>query len=197
VINDDFFMALGVVLQGRRIVYAPRARSYERVSLTAGDEIARRSRIVAGRYQAMGMLLSGRMQRSLGASATLWSRPLVVWQVLSHKFMRPLVPFWMLLALLANLAAVVFPATGGGWLGLAFPFNRVFLALQAGFYLLAWVGNHFAAESTSRFGKRLGKILYLPSFLVNSNLAALLGLIRYLTGKQVAVWQRVARRETD
>ena len=41
----------------------------------------------------------------------------------------------------------------------------------------------------------LGKLLYLPTFLVNSNLAALSGLYLYLTGKQTHLWQRVRRSD--
>ena len=36
---------------------------------------------------------------------------------------------------------------------------------------------------------------YLPAFLVNSNLAALLGLVRYLSRRQTVVWQKVKRQE--
>ena len=53
VINDDFFIGLNILRQGYRLVYAPKAHSFEHSSLTEKDEAARRSRIVAGRYQAM------------------------------------------------------------------------------------------------------------------------------------------------
>ena len=96
----------------------------------------------------------------------------------------------MILALLANLLAVVLPATASGFTGmlwLASPWNWVFLGLQAAFYGLAALG-----RVVGKRGK-LGRLLYLPTFLVDSNYAALKGLIRYATGKQTAVWQRVAR----
>jgi hypothetical protein len=37
--------------------------------------------------------------------------------------------------------------------------------------------------------------LYVPTFLVNSNLSALRGLVSFLAGGQTALWQRVGRRE--
>jgi len=40
----------------------------------------------------------------------------------------------------------------------------------------------------------LGKILYLPAFLVNSNFAALIGLFRYLARKQQVAWKKVGRQ---
>lgn len=181
IINDDFYLAMSLIKRGYRVVYAPQARSWERVSLSAQDEVARRARIVAGRYQAI----------ALAPQLLPWQRPLVVWQVLSHKFLRPLVPLAMMGALLANLLTVFWPdrSRRNNLFHLTPPFNGLMLLLQLLFYGLAWLGN-----SIERRGK-LGKLLYLPTFLVNSNLAALIGLYRSLTGGQTSLWQRVRRRE--
>src|SRR6185295_8622753 len=102
-----------------------------------------------------------------------WNQPWVVWQVISHKFLRPVVPIAMIGALLANLAAVLWPSPVSGlwgWFLLAPPVNWILLAGQLLFYGAAWLGG--------RIGKRrlMGKLLYLPTFLVNSNMAALVGL---------------------
>lgn len=177
VINDDFYMAMRIVRRGYRCVYVPEARSSEPVSLTAQDEVARRSRIVAGRYQAI----------SLAPSILSLRRPLVAWQVISHKFLRPLVPLAMIGAAAANLAAVV-RAPSGGLARLAPPYSWVMLGLQSAFYGAAWLGGR-----TGRGGV-LGKLLYVPTFLVNSNYAALHGLYRFLFGRQNQLWQRVQRR---
>jgi poly-beta-1,6-N-acetyl-D-glucosamine synthase len=180
IINDDFFIAMRIVHSGYRIAYVPQARSYERVSPTAQDEVARRARIVAGRYQAIFM-----------AHRILPLRnPLVAWQIISHKFLRPLVPLAMIVALLANLIAVVWPvgAAQAAWFHLAPPYAMIFLIFQAAFYLSAIVGAY-----TQR--TPLGKALYLPTFLVQSNWAALIGLGRFMTGKQSPLWERIPRRE--
>src|ERR1044072_7753523 len=44
VINDDFYIAMQIIRNGYRLVYAPDAKSIERVSPRAQDEIARRTR---------------------------------------------------------------------------------------------------------------------------------------------------------
>ncbi|NMB88192.1 MAG: glycosyltransferase family 2 protein [Chloroflexi bacterium] len=185
VINDDFYLAMQVIRQGYRVVYTDRARTYERVSLSAEDEIARRTRINAGRYQAM----------LLAPHILPLRQPLVVWQVVSHKFLRPLVPLAMIGAWLANLAAVLRrprrSSRPASLLRLDAPWNYVFLGLQGVFYGLACLGRR--RPSAARPG-RLEKILYLPAFLFDSNLAALAGLYRYLTGRQTVLWQRVRRR---
>jgi cellulose synthase/poly-beta-1,6-N-acetylglucosamine synthase-like glycosyltransferase len=183
IINDDFYMAMQVIRQGYRVVYVPTAISNEPPSLSAQDEITRRSRIIAGRYQAI-------------ARAFEWlplRRPLVIWQIVSHKFLRPMVPLAMAGALIANILGVVFPAQAshlwGKLIFLAPPIGWIMLGLQAVFYGLAWIGRYISR------GSLVGRLLYLPTFLVNSNLAAVIGLYRYLTGRQSAVWQRVRRRE--
>jgi len=55
VINDDFFIAMQIIRAGYRLVYVPEAKSVERVSPSAEDEITRRTRINAGRFQAITM----------------------------------------------------------------------------------------------------------------------------------------------
>jgi poly-beta-1,6-N-acetyl-D-glucosamine synthase len=180
IINDDLYMALRIIKRGYRMVYAPLARSVERVSLTAQDEVVRRTRIIAGRYQAMART----------ADTVPFDRPLVAWQIISHKFSRPLAPFGMIGALAANLWLVTWPPqAGAGLLALSAPWNWVFLGLQMAFYLLAALGSLVSGES------KLARLLYLPTFLVNSNLAALYGLARYLTGEQTALWKKASRRE--
>jgi poly-beta-1,6-N-acetyl-D-glucosamine synthase len=179
VINDDFFIGMGVLRHGSRLVYAPDAHSVERSSLTEQDEAMRRSRIVAGRYQAM--LMAG--------SLLPWRNPVLVWQIVSHKFMRPLVPLIMILAFLVTLAACLWPVSMiPGWLYLAPPYNFIFLAGEILILVLALFGG-----SLKELGP-IGKLLYIPTFLVNSNMAAVLGLYSFFTGKQTALWKRARRR---
>jgi poly-beta-1,6-N-acetyl-D-glucosamine synthase len=180
VINDDFFIGMGVLRQGYRLVYAPTAHSYEHSSLTEIDEAIRRSRIVAGRYQAM--LMSG--------SILPWRHPLLVWQIVSHKFMRPLVPLMMIIAFLVTIAACVSPPAKDqlAWLYLAPPFNIIYLLGELLICVLAIFGSSLKEKGG------VGKVLYLPTFLVNSNMAAILGLYSFFTGKQTSLWRRARRR---
>ncbi len=169
IINDDFYMATRILRRGHRVVHVPEAVSAEHVSPTAADEVIRRTRMVAGMYQTIAH-----------APAVMpWRRPVVCWQLVSHKFMRPLVPLWMIAALVSNIALVL---THGGrpWIEL--------LVAQGAFYVVALLGRQTARHST------LAKALYLPTFLVNSNVAALHGLYRFTTGQQTTQWTRLRRR---
>lgn len=183
IINDDFFMAMQIAKQGYRVAYAPKARSFESISRHAQDGIERRSRIIAGRYQAI--LYADRLLP--------WNRPFVVWQVVSHKFMRPLVPLFMLMALLTNLVALVFVSSAATfqWFFLTPPYNWVMISLQAAFYFLAISGRFLEKQNRGWL-----RIFYVPVFLFNSNWAAVKGLYRFLTGKQTTRWAKTSRSDS-
>ncbi|RME89350.1 MAG: glycosyltransferase family 2 protein [Anaerolineae bacterium] len=181
IINDDFYIAMQVIRQGYRLVYAPEARSVERVSASARDEVTRRTRINAGRYQAFAHLRHWLPTK----------HPLLVWQIFSHKFLRLLLPFAMIGAALSNVFVLFarHPGVRGSLFYLGKPYGEIFLALQSVFYLLAWLGSRF-----ERKGRHpLVRLLYLPTFLVNSNLASLRGFIQFVRGKQTPLWERVPR----
>lgn len=180
IINDDFYMAMRIIKRGYRMVYVPDARSFERVSSTLQDERTRRIRIIAGRFQAISRV----------AQLVPLNRPLILWEVISHKFLRPIVPLGMIVAFLANLLMVIWPSPlrVNNFINLAATWNWVFMDLQVTFYLLALLGMLLPIEN------RLVRLLYLPAFLVNSNIAALLGFFRYITGSQSTLWTRLSRR---
>lgn len=181
VICDDFHTAMRIARRGFRIAYAPRALSWERVSISLRDERERRAKIVAGRFQSMAIahrLLSLR-------------RPILIWQVVSHKFLRPLVPLAMLAALAANVSLVIHPPREcqATLLNLAPPFGMIVLSAQAAFYLIALAG------AVTEGKNKLLRILFIPTFLVSSNAAALAGLFRFALKRQSVTWNRVARHE--
>ena len=179
-VNDDFYMALDLIARGYDVLYVGDACSYERVSPSAESERARRARIVAGRYQAM-------------FTPPLWPRrPLPAWQVISHKYLRPLVPLAMLLALASNIMALLHaPVSREKGRLLAGRSGWLLLGGQLVFYLTAWLGQRFEDA------RGPVKLLYLPAFLVSANLAALDGLVRFLRGQQSTLWQRVPRRSNE
>jgi biofilm PGA synthesis N-glycosyltransferase PgaC len=106
VVNDDFWLLCRLVREGR-VVYEPGACSREE-ALEAKAEVARRSRMSAGRVMALSEL------RDMPAGFR--------WRVLSHKYGRLALPFLLLVALLSSLA-----------LSRQRPYRRL-LSLQAGAY---------------------------------------------------------------
>jgi cellulose synthase/poly-beta-1,6-N-acetylglucosamine synthase-like glycosyltransferase len=164
--NEDFVQAMLAALDGWRVVYAPGAISLERASATLGDEATRRSRLTTGRWQALRMLLPGLLRR----------RPLLALQVVSHKGLRPLVPFGLIVAVLSNAALV----RDHGW-------ARALLGIQSAFYVTALLG--WAAEVTGR----RSRLLYVPYYFCRMHVAALRGFGDFATRRHEAVWAKVRR----
>jgi biofilm PGA synthesis N-glycosyltransferase PgaC len=87
VVNDDLWLLCQLAREGGRVVYEPAARSLE-PPLPAAAEVARRSRIGAGRL----MLLREMRQLPIGFA----------WRLLSHKHGRLALPFLLLVVLAAS-----------------------------------------------------------------------------------------------
>jgi hypothetical protein len=109
VVNDDLWLLCQLARGGGRVVYEPAARSTE-PPLPAAAEVARRSRIGAGRV----MLLSELRQLPIGFA----------WRLVSHKHGRLALPFLLLIVLGTSAS-----------LATRWPY-RALAGSQAGMYLL-------------------------------------------------------------
>jgi poly-beta-1,6-N-acetyl-D-glucosamine synthase len=172
-INDEFSIAMEVMRRGYRVVYEPRAISYDNASSKMHDEFNRRARINAGRYQA---LFSAGYLRAPTTELTF--------RLFSHKLLRPLTPIFMVLMLIANVLAVLSSDDSRSLFRLGKPWGLLALAGQLAFYAMAELG--WLAE---RRGRPI-KALNVPYFFVNSNLAALVGFWRWLRRAQRVTWQK-------
>ena len=178
VINDDYYIALDLIRRGYKIFYVPEARSFEYASATMQDEMVRRARMNTGKYQAI----------SLSWTSLPFHRPLVVWQIISHKFLRALLPFDFLGAFFASFLLATFQKDfSGSFFKLSVPYAQWIFGGQVLFYVFAALGIKF------RFPGWIGKLIYLPAYLVSSNIAILRGFLGFLTKKQTNVWDRVKR----
>jgi len=180
VINDDYFIVLELLKRGYRISYVPEARSFEYVSVQESDEIIRRSRMTSGKYQAIFSFFN----------LLPFGRPVLLWQIVSHKYFRAFLPFGFIGAFFTNVVLVSLPSRLDSFSTTSLGHPGVWwfmLGLQLVFYLLAF------APGKRRVGGLFGKILYIPAYLVNSNIAVLKGLYGFLSKKQTNVWKRVRR----
>jgi cellulose synthase/poly-beta-1,6-N-acetylglucosamine synthase-like glycosyltransferase len=160
---DDFVIGMRVREQGVRVVYDREAVATEELPQSVGHEMTRRIRIGAGDFQALFLCWRSLLPWRGFHSLAFWS----------HKVLRWLSPFFMVAALISNIAL------------LPRPLFTVLLALQLVFYALAIVG-------ALRRGR---KIVWFsaPHYFVTINLALLLGFFRFITGTQQAAWKRTAR----
>ena len=99
--------------------------------------------------------------------------PLYSWGLISHKLLRWLVPYFLIILFGMTL------------LLLEYPIYRLALALQMAFYAFALVGFHW-----QRKGKP-PRILGIPFHFCLSNLAMLVGVAKFVMGKKSGRWEPV------
>jgi cellulose synthase/poly-beta-1,6-N-acetylglucosamine synthase-like glycosyltransferase len=104
-ILDDLYVPMQLVLRGHRIAFVDEARAYETRATTDGNEYRRKVRTLTGVLQLCAWL-----------PQTLMPLRNPVWvQFVTHKLLRLLTPYWLLLCV-AWAVAVVAQRIGLGWL---------------------------------------------------------------------------------
>lgn len=162
-IIEDFVLSMQLVMDGWRVIYEPEAVAWEEASPSLRAEWERRARNCAGGFQAVGRL--GRLFSPRYG--------FIAFQFLSHKLLRWLAPFFMILAWAIALA--LYPLAFFRWLFWG----------QTAFYFLAFIGGLLAIQ-----GWRW-RPLWLIFYFCFANLTALGGFWRHLTGAQTNLWKKV------
>jgi cellulose synthase/poly-beta-1,6-N-acetylglucosamine synthase-like glycosyltransferase len=160
---DDFVIGMRVREQGLRVIYDTEAVAVEELPQSVGHEMTRRIRIGAGDFQALVLCWRSLLPWRGFHSIAFWS----------HKVLRWIAPFLMIIALITNVALSLNPVFA------------VLLALQLSFYLLAIIGSVARSRKIVFFSA--------PHYFVVINLALLFGFFRFITGTQQAAWKRTAR----
>ena len=153
---DDFLTPMRIVLAGRRAILDGRALAFDRASSQGRQELRRKVRTLAGNFQAFAIE---------PAMLLPWRNRATWWQIWSHKLFRLLVPWALIVLLLAPLFA-------------ASPFYLSLAALQALFYLFALAG--WIADRRGRAAGRLAGFAYTFTML---NAAAIAGLWAWATAR--------------
>ncbi len=161
---DDMAVPFAVGRQGRRVVFEPQALAHEVGSRSAWEEFARKSRIVAGAVQ---LLRRGRRQIP-------WRQPQIVFSLLSHKVLR-----WASPVLLAVFLTAAFALRTT-----AFEFTLLWYATVCTLV----VGLLGCVPAWRKFTP-----IAVCYYFCMVHLAAAVGLLRGLFGKQGARWERFER----
>jgi cellulose synthase/poly-beta-1,6-N-acetylglucosamine synthase-like glycosyltransferase len=167
-ILDDVYWPLHVVMQGFRVVHDARARAYDRLPERTADEFARKVRTLSGNCQLVARL---------PAALVPWRNP-IWWQFISHKLLRLLVPWALLLALAASVllsAEAVY---------------RAACAAQITFYVVGLIGIWKAAGARFRPARDAAAFLVL-------NGAAWLSFWVWAFGRTEHVWRKVSYQEVS
>ena len=162
-VNDDFYIGFQVALQGLRVVFDPNAQGHELSEGTLRSEFLRKVRITTLGIKSF-------------LDADFWpkfSRPFLLFQLISHKILRWFTPFL--------LAGVLFPSI----LLMEGSFFRIALLLQLVFYGYAALGYFLKSKAVW---------LSLPMYFCLVNLAAGIGVIKGFVFEQSRTWERLESR---
>jgi poly-beta-1,6-N-acetyl-D-glucosamine synthase len=173
IIIEDFFLSLRIVGRGLRFEYEPEAYAIETASISVHEEWKRKVRICAGAFQAMPKLLF-----LLNPFRYGWFS----FQYFSHRVLRwTLAPVSLLLLVVSNAILA--------WHGETV--YQLLFALQASFYLLAFLGYLLRDKEVSIKG------FFVPFYFVLMNASVFAGFSRYVTGAQTVLWDKAERAELD
>ena len=162
--TDDFSISTRVITQGYRLVYDPEAIVAEATTGSSNKEFKRKARII------------NRGLRSLfGLKEYLlpWNGGFYSIQLISHKFLRRLVPF--VLPFLFVLSAI---------LSAEHLFYQLLFWGQSLVYILGIIG--YVLRNTT-LGRKW--IIYIPYYFCQVNAAAALGFIWFIRGQKIISWQ--------
>lgn len=159
-ILDDVYIPMHVVHQGLRVIFVPSARAWDVADQGADREFSRKVRTLTGNYQLVQLA-----PWLLGLSNPLW------FEFVSHKLMRLLAPFALLVALISSLLLI--PQ----------PIYRIAFLLQLAFYALSIIA------MTRLLKGPLARVADAARTFVVLNSAAAVAFVKFVTGRRVA-WVR-------
>lgn len=176
VLLDDFIISLRIAMQGKVTRYTDKAYAMEMPSANVKEELKRKIRIAAGGIQSIIML---------APLLNIFKYKTLSFQYISHRVLRwTVTPFLMLLVLFIN----VYIFTG------AYDANTrllygILLLMQVIFYASALIG--WLLENK----KITLKIFFIPYYFFIMNYAVIMGIRRYMKGKQSVKWERAKRSQ--
>jgi cellulose synthase/poly-beta-1,6-N-acetylglucosamine synthase-like glycosyltransferase len=160
---SDLTQALCVIRQGYRVAFEDRALAFEETTTSSTDEFKMRIRVVTRGMR--GVL-------SVPELLVPWKYPWISFQLISHKILRWLVPFFLVLSFVSNA------------LLLQTSFFRAAFSVQLAFYLLTGA----AAALPLR---KVWKPLNMPLYFCTLNFAALVSVLDLLRGRKYVLWETV------
>jgi len=158
---SDLVQPLHVIRQGYRVVFEDRALAYEETTQSTSEEFSMRVRVVTRGIR--GLI-------SMSDLLMPWKFGWVSFQLWSHKALRWLVPFFLLLFLASNMFL---------WRQ---PFYQWTLAAQLIFFGSALLSLILPMQ-------KLWKPLGIPLYFCTLNAAAFCSVIEVVRGKKYVVWE--------
>lgn len=159
-VANDFQIPIDIASEGSGVVYEPRAEAIEHTTVFWREEFRRKVRIILRGLTGLSMLKDR-------------IRGFRLWQFWSHKLLRWMIGLFMISAFVANFAL----ARSSGFYAAVFAAQFVFcLAALAGWFM--------------RDAQKPRRLFYLPFYFLMVNCAALVGILKFMTGQRQTVWDK-------
>jgi len=165
-IISDLVEPLKIIESGYRVVFEPEAVAYEETTEKPAEEFGMRVRVIT---RAMRGIL---YVKSL---LNPFRYPFVSFQLISHKVLRWMIPFFLIALLVSNAFLL------GYW------FYKLSLGLQLSFYLTALAG--LVAD---RIGRKC-RLFAIPLYFCVVNAASMVAFTKTLKGQKMVTWETVRK----
>lgn len=164
-VSEDFVLPMQTAMAGYKVIYEPEAISMTFLRQTSARDL----------LQSKVRVISKDLRGLFHCRAILnpFRYVLYAWGLISHKLMRWLVPYFLITLFALNL--LILNST----------FYRPILVLQIVFYILALLGYLWQRKSKPPC------ILGIPFFFCLVNMAALVGMARFVMGEKAGQWEPV------
>jgi len=164
-VSEDFVLPMSAAIEGYKTVFDSDVHgSLKLYQLKPHDMFKTRVRTT---------LLDTRSVFLCKALLNPFKYPLYAWGLISHKLLRWLIPYFLIIILITNLSLF------------HIPFFQIIFFLQIIFYLSALIGYLWQRRGKPPF------IFGIPFSFCLVNLAALVGVAQFLMGKKSGQWEPV------
>lgn len=166
--SHDFEFPRHMILKSKKAVYIHEAVAWEKAGTTAEDEFKRKVRMLARVWGSIlkAPVLSGSLPRNLSFT----------WKFISHRLLRYLAPFLLVLIFILNV--------------FLYPQGRLYQILfliQITFYSLALTGAVYRIKA---------RVIYIPFYFCLFHFACVKGLLQALFKHTPAIWEKAGSTRT-
>lgn len=165
-ITDDLYISLSVLMKGRKFVYQDRAVATEDITSDLATEFKRKVRFAATNFRTVLYCTSLLVDRNILLAFAFWS----------HKILRWVFPLILILMFITNL--------------LLLDASTLFIVLFRAQLILYGIG--VAGYVLSAFKIRI-TVFSVVYFFMISNIALLVGFLKFIRGKGSPIWQSTPR----
>lgn len=163
--SEDFILPLRIAASGKKVVFDPYSVCYEKTPTTTRDEYGMKVR--TAHMDSYGLLKMKFMLKPF--------RPFLAFQCISHKLLRWFVGYILIVLFLSNIFLLLYS-----------PIYLVSFAIQLVFYILATIGLYMQRKGIKT------RLFFIPYYFILVNFAAMVGVIRGITGRRLSKWTKAA-----